>query len=695
MLRFSAWFFVILVICPVAVLAQNAIILPSQESTLTLSGKVTDAKTGEPLPAFNVYFGHFGPAIQRVSMNHDQGYWESKRNADSNGSYHFSGSNTQASVFAVKMTAEGYETAVSRYISPDEGTLTLDFALEKLPPEKSARVHGIVLLPDGKPAADVNVVMATFYNPQCLILNGRQIEEREIHTGDRRIGTKQTGNENPYITSTDNEGRFQFGYIDFEEEHSVRGNTLFPEQKKVDFVLYFLHDSGFGRLPQPDWEKDKTIILQPWGRIEGIARIGSQLNKNQVVWCQASFIPPNQMNPFRSVGFPLTPDHNRLRYDDITTDESGKFSIERVAPGSFVKVSRMIERSNYHPMEVFQMKPGETVKMTLGGTGRPMIGHLVLSEGFETAPDWNSAYVNCRQPDEISDYPREEIKELEEKMIPKDLLYNYRPVEKADLLEAWGETGEGKKFKAAWNELTKDVRAVLVRNANKRATNRSCSVAPDGTFRFDDMPEGDWILTVHLGEIGFLEHAFTIAAIPGGQSDEPLDLGTLEVERVVTEVKDAGLKQTIKAGEPAPDFEITRIEPISADGNFEDKGAKLRLSDYTGKYVVLDFWATWCGPCLAKIPELKTLYETIKDDDRFVVIGISLDDANSEEQIGKLIAQRGMTWLNGWAGDFGSETARNYGIQTIPALLLIGPDGKVLLSNPIFAELTKKIDDLR
>jgi len=148
-------------------------------------------------------------------------------------------------------------------------------------------------------------------------------------------------------------------------------------------------------------------------------------------------------------------------------------------------------------------------------------------------------------------------------------------------------------------------------------------------------------------------------------------------------------------GDTAPEFELAKIEPIAADGKYEDTGKKLSLSDYQGKYVILDFWATWCGPCLAKLPELKTLYGKIKDDDRFVLIGISLDNAGSEEMLGKFIARREMPWLHGLSGDWNSGMARSYGINAIPTLLLISTDGKVLLSNPDMQELAKKVDELR
>ena len=319
--RFTVYLFAIL-LCPFAV----SQIVPSPEHTLNFTGTVTDAETREAIPKFNVYFGHFGQAYQNVSS--DSVYWETKPDAGSNGTYKFSGSDARASVFAVKVTEEGYETALSRHISPDEGDVSLNFALKKLPPGTSARIHGIVLQPDGTPAANADIAMNTFYNNELLkITNGRTVET-----------------EKPFVVSTDAEGRFQFEYIDFEEaprfyNHSIGG------QKKINYILYCLHDSGFSRLTEVDWQSldtSKTITLQPWGRIEGVVKIGSQLDANRKVWCQVWYIPSDQIYPFRSAP-PWQPDNpNPLHIDPVIADESGKFSFDRVYPSGYVRVWRSI-----------------------------------------------------------------------------------------------------------------------------------------------------------------------------------------------------------------------------------------------------------------------------------------------------------------------------------------------------------------
>jgi thiol-disulfide isomerase/thioredoxin len=329
---------------------------------------------------------------------------------------------------------------------------------------------------------------------------------------------------------------------------------------------------------------------------------------------------------------------------------------------------------------------------------------LVPSKEFESPPDWRFSHIECSPAPEKVDHSsiQPKLEKLQKEMVPKEILEEKDPAKQMELSQKWGETEDSKKFRAAVEEILVDLRAAEERNRAKQIQRRVCAVNKDGTFRLDDIPEGDWQLKVQLdsppptgegcgmGErLGKLEYNFTVAAVSGGVSDEPLDLGTLEVQQLAQQ------NPFLRVGDVAPEFEIVRIEPLTDDAEYEDKGAKLRLSDYKGKYAVLDFWAMWCGPCLAEVPELKTLYEKIKDDDRFVMIGISLDNAGSEEMLGKFIARREMPWLHGLSGDWNSDTARSYGIQSIPALLLIGTDGKVLLSNPDLATLAKMIDELK
>ena len=121
-----------------------------------------------------------------------------------------------------------------------------------------------------------------------------------------------------------------------------------------------------------------------------------------------------------------------------------------------------------------------------------------------------------------------------------------------------------------------------------------------------------------------------------------------------------------EVGQEAPGFEIKTTD---------DK--TIKLVDYRGKYVLLDFWATWCGPCVAETPNLKSVYEQFGKREDFVMIGLSLD--NDKEKPMAYAKEKGTQWIDGFLGDWGKdEVTKKYGVRGIPSIWLIGPDGKVV-----------------
>ena len=121
-----------------------------------------------------------------------------------------------------------------------------------------------------------------------------------------------------------------------------------------------------------------------------------------------------------------------------------------------------------------------------------------------------------------------------------------------------------------------------------------------------------------------------------------------------------------EVGQEAPGFEIKTTD---------DK--TIQLADYRGKYVLLDFWATWCGPCVEETPNLKAVYEQFGKREDFVMIGLSLDQ-DKEKPIA-YAKEKGTQWIDGFLGDWGKdEVTKKYGVRGIPSIWLIGPDGKVV-----------------
>jgi len=120
-------------------------------------------------------------------------------------------------------------------------------------------------------------------------------------------------------------------------------------------------------------------------------------------------------------------------------------------------------------------------------------------------------------------------------------------------------------------------------------------------------------------------------------------------------------------------------------------GKPVSLADFKGKYVLVDFWASWCGPCRAENPNVVKAFKTYKDKG-FTVLGVSLDQPGKHEAWMKAIHADDLTWthvsdLKYWE----NEVAKQYGIRAIPQNVLVGPDGKIVAKNIRGEELNKTL----
>ena len=119
-------------------------------------------------------------------------------------------------------------------------------------------------------------------------------------------------------------------------------------------------------------------------------------------------------------------------------------------------------------------------------------------------------------------------------------------------------------------------------------------------------------------------------------------------------------------------------------------GTVKSLSDYAGKgkYVLVDFWASWCGPCIRQTKVLKQIQEKYKDDPRLEILGVAVWD--EVENTRRAIAQHGLTW--DCIVDAQSVPTEIYAITGIPCIMLIGPDGTILSRDKQGEELVADVD---
>ena len=139
----------------------------------------------------------------------------------------------------------------------------------------------------------------------------------------------------------------------------------------------------------------------------------------------------------------------------------------------------------------------------------------------------------------------------------------------------------------------------------------------------------------------------------------------------------------------------TAIGVMAMDFTQNDVNDKpVKLSDFKGKYVLLDFWASWCGPCRAENPNVVKAFNTYKDKN-FTVLGVSLDNPGKKESWLQAIEKDQLHWtqlsdLKGWNND----VAVQYGIRSIPANYLIDPTGKIIAKNIRGEELQTKLAEI-
>ena len=644
------------------------------QPAIRVVGKVFDAETKKPVPAFTIFKGFRFLGQSRI-------HWEDYHTTVGRDGAFENVYSDESRDFFVKIEADGYAPNVSDEISLSKDRVEFDFALEKATDTAAKGISGQILGVDGKPVYRATVALA--------------LKDRSPYI---QNGTLYSGS-NCVSATTGEDGRFTLPPLADEDIEAALGRPREGKEMPV-YKLFVLHPSGYAQVDGKDFEKNENAIsLEKWARVEGTVHIGTKPGGSADLGLQTQ-------NEITDWGKP------RANFDyRSTSDVEGKFVFEQVPAGK-ATVHRTVEfgiwaggnmNTSTHGQPV-KLTAGETAMVKIGGVGRPVAGKLTLPDDFGAETDWNFCLVRMRPSLGAAEkFPRmEEFEKLRE-AIPENIKTETDREIAVKLSEQWSKTEEGKKFK----QLADEYNAWLKKSREKRQESYTKSLAGavdrNGNFRIADVPPGNWTLTVELdapppdgqcgsGErLGELNKEITVPsfedAVDGIVTDEVFELGNLTVEKAWRRPR------LIAVGAEAPDVELKRLL-VKKDGEDEPKEEIVKLSNLRGKTVVLDFWATWCGPCLEKLPEINRMYaEKIKDNTKVELIGISID--NDDKTVLNFLSKRQANGEMGWIQlrtDPGGSVCERYGVFDVPTMIVVGPDGKVVAVNPDHGSLERLLE---
>lgn len=164
---------------------------------------------------------------------------------------------------------------------------------------------------------------------------------------------------------------------------------------------------------------------------------------------------------------------------------------------------------------------------------------------------------------------------------------------------------------------------------------------------------------------GLVLLALLIAIAVGTMVKNNIDQETsISNEQLGADMTNVAASEGLNQGDLAPNFTLTTLD-----------GKTVKLSDYKGKKVILNFWATWCPPCRAEMPHMQNYYEDFAEDEGVEILAVNLTDGDTREKVEDFVADYGLTFPilmdeEGMAG-------KTYQAVTIPTSYMIDTTGKI------------------
>jgi len=201
----------------------------------------------------------------------------------------------------------------------------------------------------------------------------------------------------------------------------------------------------------------------------------------------------------------------------------------------------------------------------------------------------------------------------------------------------------------------------------------------------DELKQFDTLLAKHQGEkTDDVAHILYMKYLVYSQVIGDKEKGTELLAQLNKEFPDSKLVANMKR-EEEQEAETQKIQDALAIGtrfpDFNEKdltGKPLSIANYKGKVVLLDFWATWCGPCRAEVPNVVAVYNKYHSKG-FEIIGISLDRQPDKAKLESYTKENKMPWPQFFDGQFwNNKLSTKYGVRSIPATYLLDGEGKII-----------------